>query len=150
MQETSSTEHYMMKSEYFPSQVGDKYSNEINGTDIDPGGLFLHNNVSAEHAIQSLLSTAYPGKETDTDFHMTKTLTTYTLVIILLSVTVLLAIVFVLFGLFMKAGAFTRTAHSASNVDNRGHFIKGQFDIETGETAMFGPEGFGGFGGMDE
>ena len=108
-----------------------------NITDMDPGGLY---NSSQRHI--SAISTIKPN--TNSGFEMTAEMTTYTLVIILLSVVVLLAITFVLFGLFMKAGAFTRSEPRVPT--GRSHsFTKAGIDFETGEAAVFGPSGFGGF-----
>ncbi len=67
----------------------------------------------------------------------------YWLLIILLSAIVLLAIVFVFFGLFMKAGAYMRSDPRYGTSMRRLSFLSGEVDPFTGEGTGFGPSGFG-------
>ncbi len=116
----------------------------INGTkNINPGGSLIHHNISALDGNGSLLSTFSPSEVVNPEIKTTKLVASYTLVIIMLSVTVILAIIFVLFGLFMKAGAYTRSDPRLSRLSTRRHsFLKG--DIDDHHTG-FGPSGFGGY-----
>ena len=118
-----------------------------NITDVDPGGLsFIYRNVtSAFMEGTRVISTVKPN--TNSRFEVNSETTTYTLVIVMLSVVVLLGIAFVLFGLFMKASAFTLT-ESRTPAGRRHSFLKAGVDFETGEASVFGPSGFG--GGFDE
>ncbi len=118
----------------------------INGTKfIDPGGSVMHHNISALNGNGSLLSTFSPSEMTNPEIRMTKLVASYTLVIIMLSLTVILAIIFVLFGLFMKAGAYTRSDPRLSTLSTRRlSFLKGEMDIDDHHTG-FGPSGFGGY-----
>ena len=118
-----------------------------NITDVDPGGFsVIHRNVTSAYMEGTrVVSTVKPN--TNSGFEVNAETTTYTLVIVMLSVVVLLAIAFVLFGLFMKASAFTLT-ESRTPAGRRHSFLKTGVDFETGETSMFGPSGFG--GGFDE
>lgn len=104
-----------------------------NITTVDPGGSHV------------LLSNSSETLKPNLGPNMAVEVTTYTLVIVLLSVVVLLAIAFVLFGLFMKASAFTLTDSSRTPTGRHHHYLKGGMGFETGETAAFGPSGFGGF-----
>ncbi len=67
----------------------------------------------------------------------------YWLLIILLSTIVILAIAFVFFGLFMKAGAYMRSDPRYGTSMRRLSFLSGEVDPHTGEGAGFGPSGFG-------
>ena len=111
-----------------------------NFTSVDPGGYYsvLNNSLLDSNSTGGIL------QETDTEIQMTIHKAVYTLVIILLSVVVLSAIVFVLFGLFMKANAFAHTDRDMSS-SRRQSFIKDGFEFETQETIVFGRTGFGGF-----
>ena len=112
----------------------------FNLTNIDPGGYYsvFNNSVFESNSTGGTLP------ETDHGIQFTIETATYTLIIILLSVLVLSAIGFVLFGLFMKASAFTHTDRHLSS-SRRNSFIKEGFSLETQEIIVFGPTGFGGF-----
>ena len=117
-----------------------------NITDVDPGGFnVIHRNVTSDYMEGTrVITTVKPN--TNSGFEVNTETTTYTL-IVMLSVVVLLAIAFVLFGLFMKASAFTVT-ESRTPAGRRHSFLKTGVDFETGEASVFGPSGFG--GGFDE
>ena len=108
----------------------------LNSTNIDPGGYRIHNS-SFYLGINTTRDTDLP--EADNGIRMTVMMTTYTLVIILLSIVVLSAIMFVLFGLFMKTIAFTHTDRMVSGTRNK---LTG-FDIDKQEAMVLGPTGFG-------
>ena len=109
----------------------------LNSTNIDPGGYRIHNSSFYLDIINTTRDTGLP--ETDNGIRMTIVMTTYTLIIILLSIVVLFAIMFVLFGLFMKASAFTHTDRMVSGIRNK----QTGFDIDKQETVVLGPTGFG-------
>ncbi len=75
---------------------------------------------------------------------LTTEVTKYMMIIIMLSVVVILAIAFVLFGLFMKAHAFTRTDVARTHWGRRHSFAKTDINCDA-EGPAFGPGGFGGF-----